>query len=198
VYKATFQAVVPSYWQKTKKEARSAMFAHTQLLKRKGSVAVSTLLLGWMVFNSSTPALADKRRDDWNRRSRFSAGSNCRNEGRRDHYNYQRNNYYPRSNYYQYQRARDYRQDRAYQRYYLSNQGRAYNQYQSYDRNWNDGRYRGYAERSTAESALIIAGSSGAGAAIGGLLGGTKGAAVGAIAGGVAGVVYDQATDNRR
>ncbi len=176
------------------------MFAHTLLLKRKGPVVVSTLLLGWMVLNSSTPALADKRRDDWNRKSRFSAGSNCRNEGRRDYQrnNYYRNDSYQRDNYYRYQRARDYRQDRSYQRYYRSNQGRGYNQYQSYDRNWNNGRYRGYGERSTAESALIIAGSSGAGAAVGGLLGGTKGAAVGAIAGGVAGVVYDQATDNRR
>ena len=172
------------------------MFAHTRPLKRKGSVAVSALLLGWMVLNSSTPALAEKRRDDWNRRSRFSAGSNCRNEGRRDHYNYQRNNSYQRSNYYRYQPVRVY--DRSYQPYRY-NQGRGYyNQYRSYDRNWNDSRYRGYNERSTAESALIIAGSSGAGAAIGGLLGGTKGAAVGAIAGGVAGVVYDQHTDNRR
>ena len=73
------------------------MFAHTLLLKRKGPVVVSTLLLGWMVLNSSTPALADKRRDDWNRRSRFSAGSNCRNEARRDYHNYQRNNYYQRT-----------------------------------------------------------------------------------------------------
>jgi hypothetical protein len=177
------------------------MFAHTLLFKRKGPVVVSTLLFGWMVFNSSTAALADKRRDDWNRKSRFSAGSNCRNDASRDYRNYQRNNYYQQGNYYQYQRTRDYRQDRSYQRY-RSNQGynqyRGYNQYQSYDRNWNDSRYRGYEERSTAESALIIAGSSGAGAAVGGLLGGTKGAAVGAIAGGVAGVVYDQATDNRR
>jgi len=170
------------------------MFAHTLLLKRKGPVVVSTLLFGWMVLNSSTPALADKKRDDWNRKSRFSAGSNCHNDGRRDYRNYQRNNYYQRDNYY-----RDNRQYRSYQRYRPSNLGynqyRGYNQYQSYDRNWNDSRYR---ERSTAESALIIAGSSGAGAAIGGLLGGTKGAAVGAIAGGVAGVVYDQTTDNRR
>jgi hypothetical protein len=172
------------------------MFAHTRLLKRKSSVAVSAVLLGWMVLNSSTPALAEKRRDDWNRRSRFSASSNCRTEGRRDHYNYQRNNSYQRSNYYRYQPVRGY--DRSYQPYRY-NQDRGYdNQYRSYDRNWNDGRYRGYNERSTAESALIIAGSSGAGAAIGGLLGGTKGAAVGAIAGGVAGVVYDQHTDNRR
>ena len=173
------------------------MFAHTLLLKRKGPVVVSTLLFGWMVLNSSTTALAEKRRDNWNQRSRFSSSSNCRNDGRRDYRNYQRNNYTQRNNYYPYQRARDYRQDRYYQRY-QSNQGRGYNQYQSYDRNWNDSRYRGYNERSTAESALIIAGSSGAGAAIGGLLGGTKGAAVGAIAGGVAGVVYDQHTDNRR
>jgi len=177
------------------------MFAHTLLLKRKGPVVVSTLLFGWMVFNSSTPALADKRRDEWNRKSRFSAGSNCRNEGRRDHRNYQRNNYYQRDNY-QYQRARDYRQDRSYQRYRSNNWGynqyRGNNQYQSYDRNWNDSRYRGYDERSAGKSALIIAGSTGAGAAVGGLLGGTKGAAIGAIAGGVAGVVYDQHTDNRR
>ena len=165
------------------------MFPHTLLLKRKGPVVVSTLLFGWMVLNSSTTALADKKRDDWNRKSRFSAGSNCHNEGRRDYRNYQRNNYY------QYQQARDYSQYRSNNLGY--NQYRGYNQYQAYNQNWNDSRYRGYGERSTAESALIIAGSSGAGAAIGGLLGGTKGAAVGAIAGGVAGVVYDQATDNR-
>lgn len=179
------------------------MFAHTLLLKRKGPVVVSTLLFGWMVLNSTTPALADKRRDGWNRKSRFSAGSNCRNEGRRDRRNYQRNNYYrgdnyyQRDNYYPYQRARVYQQNRSYQRY-QSDRGRGYYQYQNYDRNRHNGRYRGYDERSTAESALIIAGSSGAGAAVGGLLGGTKGAAVGAIAGGVAGVIYDQQTDNRR
>jgi len=173
------------------------MFAHTLLLKRKGPVVVSTLLFGWMVLNSSTPALADKKRDDWNRKSRFSAGSNCHNRSKRDSRNYQQNNYYQRDNYY-----RDNRQNRSYQRYRSSNLGynqyRGYNQYQSYDRNWNNRRYRGYDERTTAESALIIAGSSGAGAAVGGLLGGMKGAAVGAIAGGVAGVIYDQQTDNRR
>ena len=178
------------------------MFAHSLLSKRKGPVVVSTLLLGWMVLSNSTPALADKRRDDWNRKSHFSAGSNCRNEARRDHRSYQRDNYYQRNNYYQrdgnYQRARDYRPQRYYQQY-RSDRGRGYNQYQSYDRNWNDGGYRGYdRERSAGESALIIAGSTGAGAAVGGLLGGTKGAAVGAIAGGVAGLVYDQHTDNRR
>ena len=174
------------------------MSLQTLLWKGRGKVVVSTLLFGWMVFNSSTPALAEKRRDDWNRKSRFSAGSNCHNDRRQDNRNYQRNNYYPRDNYYQYQRARDYRQDRSYQRY-QSDRGRGYTQqYQSYDRNWNDGRYRGYGERSTGKSALIIAGSTGAGAAVGGLMGGTKGAAIGAIAGGVAGLVYDQHTDNRR
>lgn len=55
--------------------------------------------------------------------------------------------------------------------------------------------------RSTAASVGIIAGSAGAGAAIGGIAKGTKGAAIGAIAGGIAGTVYDQATrdnDNDR
>jgi len=166
------------------------MFAQTQLLKGKGPIVVSTLLFGWMVLSGSMPALAEKRRDNWNRKSRFSDGAYCRADARRDHRYYQRDNYY--------QRARDNRQDRYYQRY-RSDRGRSYSQYQSCDRNWNDGRrYRGYRERSTAKSALIIAGSTGAGAAVGGIVGGTKGAAVGAIAGGIAGLVYDQHTDNRR
>ena len=75
------------------------MLTHTMVLKRKGAVVVSTLLFGWMVLNSSTTALADKRRDDWNRRSRFSASSNCRNDSRRDSRFYQRNNYYQRDGY---------------------------------------------------------------------------------------------------
>jgi hypothetical protein len=41
---------------------------------------------------------------------------------------------------------------------------------------------------------LIVAGGTGAGAAIGALAGGKKGAAVGALSGGVAGLVYDLAT----
>jgi hypothetical protein len=49
-------------------------------------------------------------------------------------------------------------------------------------------------QRSTAKSAAIIAGSAGAGAAVGGLAGGGKGAAIGAIAGGAGGYVYDRAT----
>jgi hypothetical protein len=173
------------------------MLTHTMLLKRKGAVVVSTLLFGWMVLNSSTTVLADKRRDDWNRRSRVSASSNCRNDSRRDSRFYQRNNYYQRDSYYQNQRVRYYRPQPYYQQYRPS-RVRGYNGYQSYNGNWNDRRYRGYDERSAGESALIIAGSTGAGAAVGGLLGGAKGAAIGAIAGGVAGVVYDQHTDNRR
>jgi uncharacterized protein YcfJ len=51
--------------------------------------------------------------------------------------------------------------------------------------------------RSTRNSALIVAGSAGTGAAIGALAGGGKGAAIGAIAGGVGGLVYDRLTANQ-
>lgn len=51
--------------------------------------------------------------------------------------------------------------------------------------------------RSTEKSVLIVAGSSGAGAAIGALAGGGKGAAIGAIAGGLGGLVYDRMTANK-
>jgi hypothetical protein len=44
---------------------------------------------------------------------------------------------------------------------------------------------------------LIVAGSAGAGAAIGAAAKGGKGAAVGALAGGIAGLAYDLATRNR-
>ena len=50
--------------------------------------------------------------------------------------------------------------------------------------------------RSTEDSVLIVAGSSGAGAAIGALAGGGKGAGIGAIAGGIGGLIYDRATAN--
>lgn len=52
--------------------------------------------------------------------------------------------------------------------------------------------------RSTGESAAIVAGSAGVGAAIGGLAGGGKGAGIGAIAGGAGGFVYDRLTHKRR
>ncbi len=51
--------------------------------------------------------------------------------------------------------------------------------------------------RTTAKSALIVAGSAGTGAAIGALAGGGKGAAIGAIAGGVGGFIYDRITANK-
>jgi hypothetical protein len=49
-------------------------------------------------------------------------------------------------------------------------------------------------KRSTSKEVMIVAGSAGAGAAIGGIAGGKKGAAIGAVSGGVAGLVYDLAT----
>jgi uncharacterized protein YcfJ len=52
-------------------------------------------------------------------------------------------------------------------------------------------------QRSTKKSAAIVAGSAGAGAAIGAVAGGGKGAAVGAVSGGVAGFVYDRLTHKR-
>ena len=51
--------------------------------------------------------------------------------------------------------------------------------------------------RSTKKSAAIVAGSAGAGAAIGAIAGGGKGAALGAVSGGVAGFVYDRLTHRR-
>lgn len=51
--------------------------------------------------------------------------------------------------------------------------------------------------RSTAKSALIVAGSAGTGAAIGGIAGGGKGAAIGALSGGAAGLIYDRLTANK-
>ena len=51
--------------------------------------------------------------------------------------------------------------------------------------------------RSTDREILIVAGSSGAGAAIGAIAGGGKGAGIGALSGGIAGLVYDLATRNR-
>ena len=51
--------------------------------------------------------------------------------------------------------------------------------------------------RSTRNSVAIVAGSAGAGAAIGALAGGGKGAAIGALSGGAAGFIYDHITAHR-
>ncbi len=51
-----------------------------------------------------------------------------------------------------------------------------------------------HKQRSTGKSVAIVAGSAGAGAAIGALAGGGKGAAVGAASGGTAGFIYDRLT----
>jgi hypothetical protein len=51
--------------------------------------------------------------------------------------------------------------------------------------------------RSTAKSVAIVAGSAGAGAAIGALAGGGKGAAIGAISGGLGGFIFDRLTAHK-
>ncbi len=53
-----------------------------------------------------------------------------------------------------------------------------------------------YRRRTRNQEALIVAGSAGAGTAIGAIAGGGKGAAIGALSGGLAGLVYDLATRN--
>ena len=51
--------------------------------------------------------------------------------------------------------------------------------------------------RSAGKSAVIIGGSTAAGAAIGAMAGGGKGAAIGAITGAVGGLIYDRTTRNK-
>jgi hypothetical protein len=53
---------------------------------------------------------------------------------------------------------------------------------------------RTHRGRSTGKSVAIVAGSAGAGAAIGALAGGGKGAGIGALAGGGGGFIYDRLT----
>jgi hypothetical protein len=48
--------------------------------------------------------------------------------------------------------------------------------------------------RPFSHSAAIVAGSAGAGAAIGALAGGGRGAGIGALAGGAGGLIYDRLT----
>ena len=52
--------------------------------------------------------------------------------------------------------------------------------------------------RSTGKSVAIVAGSAGAGAAIGALAGGGKGAGIGAASGGAAGFIYDRMTAKKQ
>lgn len=54
-----------------------------------------------------------------------------------------------------------------------------------------------HTDRSTGKSVAIVAGSAGAGAAIGALAGGGKGAAIGALSGGAAGFIYDRMTAHK-
>jgi hypothetical protein len=146
-----------------------------------GSIVV---LSGWIILSSSIVTLAEQRCDNRRNQWRFSP----RGGGHRPaaYFRASRDQRYCRnkkdSQYRQYNRGRDYNRNQDSRRY------------REYDRWYGDyGR-----ERSDATSALIVAGSTGAGAAVGAIAAGSKGAAIGAIAGGIGGLIYDRQTDNRR
>lgn len=95
-----------------------------------------------------------------------------------------RSSYQERSNYREYTNYRN--DDYGYR-----------NRYNNNDRYNNDRYYNDRRGRSPGASAAIIAGSAGAGAAIGAVSGGGKGAAIGAVIGGVSGLIIDQTTKHR-
>jgi hypothetical protein len=176
------------------------MLQQTLNLKSRLTASVSAVLFCWLLLNTSTIALAEKRRDNWGRQPRTVARrATCgpAYDSARGDRSYERYRVYDRNR--NYGRARDYDRYSAYDRDYYDRDRDYDRRYRAYDRDRNYNRYRGYErERSKTKSALIIAGSSGAGAATGAIVAGGKGAAIGAIAGGVAGLIYDRQTDNRR
>jgi hypothetical protein len=166
--------------EKTQKGVRN------MLRSRLGRPAVGTIVVlsGWMILSSSIVTLAEQRCDNRRNQWRFSPRGGTHRPA--DYFRPSRDQRYCRN-----------KKDSQYRQY---NRGRDYNRYQDsrryreYDRWYGDyGR-----ERSGATSALIVAGSTGAGAAVGAIAAGSKGAAIGAIAGGIGGLIYDRQTDNRR
>jgi hypothetical protein len=137
-------------------------------LNRLGTLMV-IVLFGWMTFHSATIALAQDRSDDWKRQTMIIAGSTGGGA--------------------------------AIGGMLGGKKGAAVGALAgglgatAYELSKRDREFNG--ERSKGTSAMIIAGSSGAGAAIGGLTAGRKGAIIGAIAGGVGGYIYDRKTNNR-
>jgi hypothetical protein len=150
-----------------------------------GRPAVGTVvaLSSWMILSSSIVALAEKRCDNRRNQWRFSP----------------REGAYRPAAYFRAGRDKRFCRNKQDSQYRYYNRGGNYFRYQDsrryreYDRWYRDGR-----ERSDTTSALIIAGSTGAGAAVGAIAAGSKGAAIGAIAGGIGGLIYDRQTDNRR
>jgi hypothetical protein len=151
-----------------------------------GRPAVGTVvaLSGWMILSSSIVALAEKRCDNRRNQWRFSP----------------RQGAYRPAAYFRAGRDKRFCRNKQDSQYRYYNRGGNYFRYQDSGRyREHDRWYRDYGrERSDTTSALIIAGSTGAGAAVGAIAAGSKGAAIGAIAGGIGGLIYDRQTDNRR